>query len=545
MAIQKIKDHIKKHNLDKRIDEVAKAELGKRHLEVYIFRTKYLEEWGQWAIGPDGFDLVGRGEITPADVNKTVKKIAETFLDRARKQFSKPIYHIGDLPASAGLEVTQLVRGTTFQPASKKAREAKLGKGKGLTGDSTTVKTHIQACKEMALRSIPRLKSGAKALRESGLKGNNEDGDLASIFTNIKSGLHGHHGGVGADRINAQNKANTGSTTMNVPPTTGGAVNANDSVDELNPKPTDMSVLTSGVSQATDNDLLYDVVVSNLNDFLKAMLTWDREPRAYTIDGTSYTFATDLIYVEFALGDSAKGRTYTNFRSKYDQGTGGIKAQIDAELVKIEAKIIRAIETAEGSQISQDRLIRLKGSPSTADNIEDAFSNKIINNLTKGLKADKVKKTLNKVRKPRKLSYAHKNKKQSGAIGFAAAKGKHGSINKGRNRTPAVTPALSGLRLKELINQVLPETLLPRMKSPALVNRTGRLRRSAEVTNVLVGPRGGVEIDYTYRKDPYQTFEPGGNMGSTNRDPRKLIGGAVREVASALVGRKFIKVRSR
>ena len=47
------------------------------------------------------------------------------------------------------------------------------------------------------------------------------------------------------------------------------------------------------------------------------------------------------------------------------------------------------------------------------------------------------------------------------------------------------------------------------MTAPALVYRTGRFAKSAEVTDVTVGPRGGTVIDYTYMKDPYQTFEPG------------------------------------
>ena len=81
------------------------------------------------------------------------------------------------------------------------------------------------------------------------------------------------------------------------------------------------------------------------------------------------------------------------------------------------------------------------------------------------------------------------------------------------------------------------------MQPPALRNRTGRFRQSAEVTNVTIGPRGGTDIDYTYMRDPYQVFEPGGKMGSRNRDPRKLIGGTVREIAIQITGNKFIRTR--
>lgn len=95
----------------------------------------------------------------------------------------------------------------------------------------------------------------------------------------------------------------------------------------------------------------------------------------------------------------------------------------------------------------------------------------------------------------------------------------------------------------ELINAALSDEILDRMHPPALQNRTGRFRRSAKVTNVLVGPKGGTEIQYTYMKMPYQTFEPGYAQGSTTRDPRKIIGESIREIAQELMGKKFIKVR--
>lgn len=101
----------------------------------------------------------------------------------------------------------------------------------------------------------------------------------------------------------------------------------------------------------------------------------------------------------------------------------------------------------------------------------------------------------------------------------------------------------SPVALAELINAGLSDEILQRMHPPALRNRTGRFRRSARVTSVIEGPRGGTEIQYTYMKDPYQTFEPGYLQGSTYRDPRKIIGESIREVAQKLMGNKFIKVR--
>ena len=116
---------------------------------------------------------------------------------------------------------------------------------------------------------------------------------------------------------------------------------------------------------------------------------------------------------------------------------------------------------------------------------------------------------------------------------------------KSSTRKSAASNPQSAVALKELINAALPQELLQRMHPPALQNRTGRFRNSAEVTNVNIGPRGGTQIDYTYMKMPYQTFEPGYAQGSVNRDPRRLIGGTIREVAQRLTGNKFITTRRR
>ena len=100
------------------------------------------------------------------------------------------------------------------------------------------------------------------------------------------------------------------------------------------------------------------------------------------------------------------------------------------------------------------------------------------------------------------------------------------------------------LALKELLNEVLPQEVARRMQSPALNYRTGRFANSAEVTDVLVGPKGGLQsIDYTYMRNPYETFEPGGKQGSIQRDPKKLIGGTIRELAVGMLQRKFIPTR--
>jgi hypothetical protein len=99
------------------------------------------------------------------------------------------------------------------------------------------------------------------------------------------------------------------------------------------------------------------------------------------------------------------------------------------------------------------------------------------------------------------------------------------------------------LALADFINKGLPKAIKGNMGVPALVNRTGRFAESAEVKNITMGPRGATVAEYTYQKNPYQVFEPGNAMGSTYRDPRKIIGESVRQIAQSIMRDRFIRTR--
>jgi hypothetical protein len=114
---------------------------------------------------------------------------------------------------------------------------------------------------------------------------------------------------------------------------------------------------------------------------------------------------------------------------------------------------------------------------------------------------------------------------------------------KKRTKDTAKT-AQSPLHLQAMLEALLPQVVASKMGTGgALRYQTGRFANSVEPTQVMVGPRGGVHVDYTYMKYPYQTFEPGFKQGSTARDPRKIIGESVREIAQSIIGSKFLKVR--
>ena len=103
--------------------------------------------------------------------------------------------------------------------------------------------------------------------------------------------------------------------------------------------------------------------------------------------------------------------------------------------------------------------------------------------------------------------------------------------------------AQSPIALRNLLNEALPQMVASKMTQPALQFRTGRFANSVRVENVTQGPRGGIGIDYTYMKDPYETFEPGGKQGSTMRDPRRIIGASIRQLAMGIIGRQPTSIR--
>ena len=98
---------------------------------------------------------------------------------------------------------------------------------------------------------------------------------------------------------------------------------------------------------------------------------------------------------------------------------------------------------------------------------------------------------------------------------------------------------LSVARLKYLINRSLPAEVRRNMGRPALINRTGQFSNSAELVNLRQGPKTLIG-EYTYQKDPYQTFE---NLGTKQwpqgYNPKPLIAKSIRNLAERHVAERF------
>lgn len=146
--------------------------------------------------------------------------------------------------------------------------------------------------------------------------------------------------------------------------------------------------------------------------------------------------------------------------------------------------------------------------------------------LFKKVKQDKKSGRTDTTKKPVKTRRV-KGKKKRYPIGATAAVAK-------RTKRPAsgVPQGQNVMALKELLNKLLPPQVLKNMGLPRLVNRTGRFKDSAEITNIVMGPRGGMVIDYTYQRYPYEVFEPGNRLGNQYRDPRHVIGLSIREIVA-------------
>ena len=106
---------------------------------------------------------------------------------------------------------------------------------------------------------------------------------------------------------------------------------------------------------------------------------------------------------------------------------------------------------------------------------------------------------------------------------------------------------LNPMGIVALINQRLPNIVRKNMNPPALQNQTGRLANSVRLVDVLQTRSGFLSFGYNYQKTPYQVFEVGEGAApwaTRERDPRRLIGGTIREIAVELTGNKFIRTRS-
>ena len=273
---------------------------------------------------------------------------------------------------------------------------------------------------------------------------------------------------------------------------------------------------------------------------------------------------TDALDVEFGIRNLTRDSTYGGIKSEQVIDIHVTDAKGNAVMASADKKEIEKFITAKAADI-RDRLLKkyahlepdLSQSP-TKRKRASALANTLLLERLLGIKGTRPDfrlrvnkkllaqaKTLNKntTQKGKGVQKGGNKKKTTVTTAQAVTAGKVKRHVQGSRSVDEARTLASPITLRNLLNEVLPETVAKNMGSPALNFRTGRFANSARVENVAIGPRGGLHIDYTYMRDPYETFEPGGKQGSSQRDPRRLIVGSIRELAVGILGKQPTTLR--
>jgi len=197
-------------------------------------------------------------------------------------------------------------------------------------------------------------------------------------------------------------------------------------------------------------------------------------------------------------------------------------------LSSLEDSIMRKIEKVLRSSSYIAEFMDQKGSNSINEDIEELIVQTIKNGKAK-LKPH--------VKKPAEVS---KNiVKSKNTVNISS------STIKLRNQQGQFT---SLINIQNLLNARINEQVAKNMgsglRTDILNYRTGRFANSVKIDRVQMQRDSVLGIFYSYMKYPYQTFEPGYKQGSPrSRDPRILISGSIRELATKLISSRLRTIR--
>jgi hypothetical protein len=219
-------------------------------------------------------------------------------------------------------------------------------------------------------------------------------------------------------------------------------------------------------------------------------------------------------------------------------------------------KILQDLLEQNGKNTKVAEFLNRKGSPSALDTVADmiintplkkrAYKTKKAKNLSRFKKPLNQKNSSSKVSKEKKLK--GDNNKITGVfdssmaalIPKASRPGKQREGGSGQAPEDFAQKIRGLLKVKRAINQRLPAEVRRNMGSAStLNNRTGRFSNSAEVTQILPAAQT-LMVKYSYRLDPYETFEnKGKKKWPAGYNPKPLIAKSIRGLALGLVDEKL------
>lgn len=202
------------------------------------------------------------------------------------------------------------------------------------------------------------------------------------------------------------------------------------------------------------------------------------------------------------------------------------------------AKIRPVLEASLFGWAKRQKWENQKGSGTPLEYMTQAAEYEILTALTKS----KYVKTTSKVKKPKKIKSSGSVKKKERTIKVTPSTKRATKAKKNQSSNQGGKQLLA---LQSILQAQIQDKVRTNMRTPGLVNRTGRFASSVRVTDIGVTPKGFPSIGYTYDKKPYQVFELGAGKtpwATEDRDPRKLIDRSIRDIAREfLIGRFFTR----
>ena len=204
--------------------------------------------------------------------------------------------------------------------------------------------------------------------------------------------------------------------------------------------------------------------------------------------------------------------------------SGLISRQIDS-MLKEETKKTKTV-------FEKMNIANISGSPTFLHDVETALTTAMLGKKVPIRKRKTVSKTQYKLLKTQKVKSAKRKLSSKVLPKLPTFK----EIGAG-----AELPLFS---IMALINEALSEQIKDNMGSPndppvLLRNQTGRFAESARMLTLTKAQTGILVGTYTYQRKPYDVFLPTGKLGTPKRNPKVYVEGSIRELALAIMKRKF------
>jgi hypothetical protein len=227
------------------------------------------------------------------------------------------------------------------------------------------------------------------------------------------------------------------------------------------------------------------------------------------------------------------------------QNRGKSKKEQEAGQV-VEAQIKKII----GRKYSAEEIANAKGSPSPIDHVASmiintptkkrAYKKRTAKNNTKYKKSFGSGTKTNKASKERKTRSKQEEVLVAGITPDVAKTIKSDTVKnsprveQGTQHTDFAIAAAGLLAVKNAINKRLPQEVKRNMGRPALRNRTGRFAESTRIESITPAART-LMVKYTYRLNPYETFEnEGRKKWPSGYNPKPLISKSIRNLALSM-----------